>query len=119
MFNWGNKSADSSSTPSLDSLVMDNRCVMFSMPSCPWCTKAEEFLSKKKLKCKVVNLQESQFLAFEVIKATGQRTVPNIFIDGTHVGGHDSLLEAFEKCQKTKDNSAPVLCDFFKGAKRR
>jgi glutaredoxin 3 len=119
MFGWGNKT--DTTAPSLDSLVAENRCVMFSMPSCPWCTKAEDFLAKKKLKCKIVNLQESQFLAFEVIKATGQRTVPNIFIDGQHVGGHDSLLESFDKCQKVAkgDTNAPIYCDYFKGSKRR
>lgn len=117
MFGWGeNRSTDA---PSLDSLVSENRCVVFSMPSCPWCVKAEEFLQKKKLKCKTVNLQDSQFLAFEVIKATGQRTVPNIFIDGQHVGGHDALLETFEKCQKSKKGDEALVCDFFKGSKRR
>ena len=116
MFSWGNKSSDSAA-PSLESLVADNRCVMFSMPSCPWCVKAEEFLHKRKLKCKVVNLQDSQFLAFEVIKATGQRTVPNLFIDGQHVGGHDSLLETYDRCNKKASDD--IVCDFFKGGKRR
>lgn len=116
MFGWGS-SEKSKGAPSLDGLIAENRCVMFSMPSCPWCVKAEEFLTKKKLKCKIVDLQQSQFLAFEVIKATGQRTVPNIFIDGTHVGGHDSLLETFDKCQKGASESN--ACDFFKNAKRK
>ena len=119
MFNWGSNSK-SKDPPSLDGLIEENRCVMFSMPSCPWCVKAEEFLAKKKLKCKTVNLQESQFLAFEVIKATGQRTVPNLYIDGQHLGGHDSLVDAFNKCSKTsKGEGAPAVCDFFKGSKRR
>jgi len=115
MFGWGSQDK-SKEVWSLDGLIAENRCVLFSMPSCPWCVKAEEFLAKKKLKCKVIDLQQSQFLAFEVIKATGQRTVPNIFIDGTHVGGHDALLETFEKCQKGSDSNA---CDFFKNAKRK
>lgn len=115
MFGWGSANT-SKDAPSLEGLIAANRCVMFSMPSCPWCVKAEEFLAKKKLKCKTVNLQESQYLAFEVIKATGQRTVPNIFIDGQHVGGHDTLLETFNKCQKGADET---VCDFFRNAKRR
>jgi len=115
MFNWG-VSKQSSTAPSLDELMVSNRCVMFSMPSCPWCVRAEDFLKSKKLKCNVVNLQDSQFLAFEVIKTTGQRTVPNIFIDGKHVGGHDALLEAQEKCVKGKIDE--VYCAYFKGNKR-
>jgi glutaredoxin 3 len=117
MFGWGS-SKDSDNIPSLDSLVAQNRCVMFSMPGCPWCDKAEEFLNKRKLKCKTVNLQQAPFLAFEVMKATGQRTVPNIFIDGQHVGGHDSLLDTFEKCQKGSPGSG-IACDFFKNNKRK
>ena len=114
MFNWSSK--PSNTPPSLEELITSNRCVMFSMPSCPWCVKAEDFLKAKKLKCHTVNLQESQFLAFEVMKTTGQKTVPNIFIDGQHVGGHDALLGAYEKCQKGKTDD--VYCPFFKGCKR-
>lgn len=113
MLGWGKKQTENA--PSLDSLIAENRCVMFSMPSCHWCVKAGDFLAKNNLKCKIVNMQDSQFLAFEVIKATGQRSVPNIFIDGQHLGGHDSLLEAHEKCKK---NINDTHCDFFKGRKR-
>jgi glutaredoxin 3 len=117
MFSWGESKR--TEAPSLDSLIAENRCVMFSMPSCPWCVKAEEFMKKKKLKCKSVNLQDSQFLAFEVMRATGQRTVPNLFIDGQHVGGHDALMGTVDKCQKSKSGDEPIVCDFFKGSKRR
>ncbi len=101
---------------SLDSLISDNRCVMFSMPSCPWCVKADELLKKKKLKCKTVDLGTSQYLAFEVIKATGQRTVPNIFIDGTHVGGYESLVDYAESRCTKKSNEK--ICNFFNGRRR-
>lgn len=117
MFSWGQSKPNQPGGPaSLDELIMSNRCVMFSMPSCPWCVKAEEFLKSKKLKCMTVNLQESQYLAFEVIKATGQRTVPNIFIDGVHVGGHDRLIETFDKCKKSSEET---VCDFFASKSRR
>ena len=33
----------------------------------------------------------------ELAKMTGQRTVPNIFIGGVHVGGNDALQHAKEK----------------------
>ena len=33
----------------------------------------------------------------ELAKLTGQRTVPNIFIGGVHVGGNDALVHAKEK----------------------
>jgi glutaredoxin 3 len=113
MFGFGTKSP----TPtSLEELITQNRCVMFSMPSCPWCVKAEELLKGKKLKCKTINLTESQYLAFEVIKATGQRTVPNLFIDGEHVGGYENLKELSSKC--TKKPSEDSRCAFFAGKKR-
>lgn len=113
MFGWSKKPA--ASPPSLDELLTNNRCVMFSMPSCPWCDKAEELFRKHRLKCAVVNLLESQFLAFEVMKRSGQRTVPNIFIDGEHVGGHDSLVESLKQCKQSDERK----CDFFRGSKRR
>jgi glutaredoxin 3 len=33
----------------------------------------------------------------ELAKLTGQKTVPNIFIGGVHVGGNDALVHAKEK----------------------
>ena len=113
MFSWGKTTP---TVPSLDSLVSQNRCVMFSMPSCPWCVKAESLLKKNKLACEVVDMNESQFLAFEVIKETAQSSVPNIFIDGEHVGGHSALVDRMEKC--TKKNTEKE-CDFFNKRKRR
>ena len=86
------------------------------------CVKAEEFMKSKKLKCHTVNLHDSQYLAFQVIQATGQRTVPNLFIDGQHIGGHDALIESYEKCMrrgKNQDNHLlPDACAFFKGMKK-
>ena len=113
MFGWGKKSSE---PPSLDSLVAENRCVMFSMPSCPWCVKAEDLLKKNKLTCKVVDMNNSQYLAFEVIKKTAQSSVPNIFIDGEHLGGHAALVERMEKC-RTKNSEK--TCDFFNKRKRQ
>lgn len=115
MFGFGSKPS-SAGAPSLDSLIADNRCVMFSMPSCPWCVKAEELLHKRKLKCKTIDLGTSQYLAFEVIKATGQRSVPNIFMDGVHVGGYDNLAELADK-RCSKKSEEPV-CNFFNGRRR-
>ena len=113
MFGWGESSK--STAPSVDSLLAENRCVMFSMPSCPWCVKAEDLLKSNKLRCKVDNLSESQFLAFEVIKKSSQRSVPNLFIDGEHLGGYEGLSEAIKRCKSTKDER---ICNFFNGKKR-
>ena len=47
-------------------------------------------------------LPEGKDMQEELAKITGQRTVPNIFIGGVHVGGNDALVHAKEagKLQK-------------------
>lgn len=42
-------------------------------------------------------LPDGQAMQEELAKMTGQRTVPNIFIGGVHIGGNDALVHAKEK----------------------
>ena len=65
---------------------------MYSTATCPYCTAAERLL-----KAKGVNLIETIRVDLEpqqrsdMMQRTGRRTVPQIYIGGTHVGGFDDL----------------------------
>ncbi len=59
---------------------------------CPFCLMAERLLSKKgvtEIEKIRVDLDPEQRLA--MIEKTRRRTVPQIYIDDTHVGGFDDL----------------------------
>ena len=69
------------------------RVVMYSTAVCPFCIQAERLLKAKgvaeidKIR---VDLQPEQ--RAEMMARTGRRTVPQIYIGDTHVGGFDDLV---------------------------
>lgn len=67
---------------------------MYCTAVCPYCTMAERLLMAKGVKeiNKIrVDLDPAQL--GEMIAKTGRRTVPQIYIGSTHVGGFDDLSE--------------------------
>lgn len=71
---------------------MTARVLMYSTAVCPYCIRAEQLLRNKgvadieKIR---VDLDPSQREA--MMQRTGRRTVPQIYIGETHVGGFDEL----------------------------
>jgi len=65
---------------------------MYASGRCPYCVRAETLLKAKgvtgidKIR---VDLDPQQ--REEMMQKTGRRTVPQIFIGGTYVGGYDDL----------------------------
>eukprot|EP00250_Pteridium_aquilinum_P006778 c16621_g1_i1 orf=160-468(+) len=76
-------------------LVASNPVVVFSKSFCPYCKQVKQLLESLGVKMKAVELdQESDGSDVQAALAewTGQRTVPNVFIGGQHVGGCDSTV---------------------------
>jgi len=74
--------------------INENSVMVFSKSYCPFCKKAKELLTSKGVDFKVVELNEDPLGADiqNYLKSfTSQSTVPNIFINRTHVGGLDSI----------------------------
>lgn len=67
---------------------------MYCTAVCPYCVRAEKLLNRKgvhEIEKIRVDLQPEQ--RDYMIEKTGRRTVPQIFINGVHVGGFDDLAE--------------------------
>jgi glutaredoxin 3 len=65
---------------------------MYSTAVCPYCIMAERLLVSKGVKVidKIrVDLEPAK--RAEMMQRTGRRTVPQIYIGDTHVGGYDDL----------------------------
>ena len=61
---------------------------------CPYCHSAKQLLTQKGASFTEVDvLKEPARLAEMVEKAGGRRTVPQIFINGKHIGGCDDLYD--------------------------
>jgi len=74
---------------------------IYTTPVCPYCVRAKELLKRKgHTNYKEVDVSVSPTVRDEMMHKTGgKRSVPQIFINGTHVGGCDDLyaLEAAGK----------------------
>ncbi|MFW8633862.1 glutaredoxin 3 [Cribrihabitans pelagius] len=65
---------------------------IYTSPLCGFCHAAKRLLDKKGVAFSEINvLQEPERKAEMIQRANGGRTVPQIFIGGTHVGGCDDL----------------------------
>ena len=65
---------------------------IYTGPLCAYCDRAKALLNKKRVSFKEINLASDPNKMDEMIKKTnGMRTVPQIFVDGQHIGGNDKL----------------------------
>jgi glutaredoxin 3 len=76
------------------------RVVLYTTPYCGYCRAAKHLLSKKGVTFTEIDVSEDMERRGEMIaRAFGQHTVPQIFINDTHVGGYDELAE-LERAEK-------------------
>ena len=59
---------------------------------CPFCQRAQGLLTKKGLAYRVVDIDEDANSREEMMARSGRRSVPQVFIGDTHVGGCDDLF---------------------------
>ena len=65
---------------------------IYSSPLCGFCYSAKKLLSKKGVDFREINVLADSAQKKEMMKrAGGRHTVPQIFIDGKHIGGCDDL----------------------------
>jgi glutaredoxin 3 len=70
------------------------RIILYTTPYCGYCRAAKHLLTKKGVTFTEIDVSEDRGLRQEMIdRAFGRRTVPQIFIDGTHVGGYEELAD--------------------------
>jgi len=88
----------------VENTINENKIAIFSKSYCPYCAKAKKLLTNlpgvDSEQVKILELDEmgseGQDIQAYLADKTGQRTVPNIFINKQHVGGSDDLAK-FEK----------------------
>jgi glutaredoxin 3 len=71
---------------------MTARVLMYSTGICPYCIMAERLLKAKGIdNIDKVRIDLDPERRAEMMQKTGRRTVPQIYIGDTHVGGFDDL----------------------------
>ncbi|OAP58037.1 glutaredoxin [Fonsecaea erecta] len=75
-------------------IIDENPVVVFSKSYCPYCRASKALLNDLHAKYYLLELDEindGAALQDALEEITGQRSVPNIFIDHKHIGGNSDL----------------------------
>ena len=70
-----------------------HQVVLYGTPFCPYCTAARHLLSAKDVSFDDISVDSDIDLRREIMEKSGQRTVPQIWIGDTHVGGYSELQQ--------------------------
>lgn len=69
-----------------------NKVVMYSKDYCPYCARAKSLLEQRGVTdLEIIHIDQDPAQRDAMIARTGRRTVPQIYIGDTHVGGCDDL----------------------------
>lgn len=70
---------------------MSAKVLMYTTAVCPYCQMAERLLRAKGVEVEKVRIDLEPQRRMEMMEKTGRRTVPQIYVGETHVGGYDDL----------------------------
>jgi len=84
-------------TEEIDRLVKENKVMVFSKSTCPFCSRAKDVLRAEGVDFETLELDtlpptEMEEMQQHFAQLTGARTVPRIFIQGQCIGGCDDVL---------------------------
>ena len=79
------------------------KIIIFTTPYCPFCVKAKTLLNKKKVIYEEIDLSVNPEKFEEMLsKSNGARTVPQIFVNGEHIGDCDHIHDLDQKGELDK-----------------
>jgi glutaredoxin 3 len=64
---------------------------IYTTPTCPYCIAAKALLKSKGVTFSEISIEGARSAAAALAGRTGRRTVPQIFVGASHVGGFDDL----------------------------
>jgi len=81
----------------ISSIISENKVVVFSKTYCPFCIATKQLFERMGVDAKVIEFDkvaDGDAMQAALSKLSGQRTVPNVFINGEHLGGNDDTHAA-------------------------
>lgn len=83
----------------INTFIEDNKIAIFSKTFCPYCTKVKSLFDEIKEPYAVIELDQigddGPLIQEMLGDMTGQRTVPNVFVNKVHVGGSSDTVAAY------------------------
>ncbi len=64
---------------------------IYTAENCPYCAQAKKLLDEKGAKYQEIHVDTDTAKRDEMVKLSGKRSVPQIFINGKNIGGSDAL----------------------------
>ncbi|XP_062356899.1 thioredoxin reductase 3 isoform X2 [Cinclus cinclus] len=80
-------------------LIASHRVMVFSKSYCPYCNKVKELFRSMRVEYYALELDvtdDGASIQQVLAELTNQRTVPNVFVNGTHIGGYDATYQAYQ-----------------------
>ena len=72
--------------------------IIYTGPLCNFCDAAKRLFSRNNLQYKEIDISSKDGLRDEMVKkASGRRTIPQIFFNEDHIGGYQELRELEKK----------------------
>ncbi len=72
--------------------MADKKVVIYSTPTCPYCKRAKDYLSRKGISYTDIDVAQDNEKAKEMTQKSGQMSVPVIIIDDEIVVGFNQVL---------------------------
>jgi glutaredoxin 3 len=85
--------------------------LVYTTPWCPYCHAAKRLLGTKQASFTEVDVDDRPDLRSWLASASGQRTVPQVFINGHPVGGYDDIEALDEEGQLDRLLAEPPPAD--------
>jgi len=68
---------------------------IYSKDYCPYCKAAKRILQSRGIEYAEIDVQIHPEKLAEMVARSKRRTVPQIFFDDQHIGGHDDLVRYY------------------------
>ncbi|KAI3995269.1 hypothetical protein MKX01_032071 [Papaver californicum] len=98
-------SGSSSEAAFIDKTISSHNIVIFSKSYCPYCKRAKAVFKELNQTPHIIELDERDD-GYDIQDALGEklgrRTVPQVFVNGKHIGGSDDTLDAYESGELAK-----------------
>jgi glutaredoxin 3 len=65
---------------------------IYSTAVCPYCVAAKNFLKQRGQSWEEIRVDLDPAVRKEIVEKTGRTSVPQIFINGQHIGGFDDMV---------------------------
>lgn len=99
----------------VDFYIDKNKITIFSKNNCSFCVKACQLLNQSNIEYININIDhlDNSNNFFQLLKdKTNHKTLPNIFVNGIHIGGYSELKKKHEYGNLLNVNSFSYICNF-------